>query len=133
MCSSLDESYDYVYRTAYAVRDAFVNKCVDQVFLAELYKEYNDIPDTSCFVRLAVAQFPLHCCGLASVYLRHLIGGTIITGRYKNQNHTFLQMYEGGDIVDITSDQDGGPCVYVGPLLHPWDLGRSASPTRDSE
>ena len=67
-------------------------------------------------------MFPNLNCGLATVYLRKLFSdGRIVNGKYKDNNHTFL-LLEDSVVVDITSDQYGGPKVYVGPLQSPWSL-----------
>ena len=67
-------------------------------------------------------MFPNLNCGLATVYLRKLFSdGKIVNGKYQNKNHTFL-LLEDSVVVDITSDQYGGPKVYVGLLQSPWSL-----------
>ncbi len=75
-------------------------------------------------------QFPRDNCEHASVYLRHFVGGgDIIDGTYidtdsREMPHSFLYIGETAlaeeTIADITADQFGGPAVYVGPLVLPW-------------
>ena len=88
--------------------------------LAKLYKEYCPIPNMGLFIYRSKKLFPALNCGLASLYLRKkLREGEIVQGSYRNRNHTFLLIKE-KTIVDITSDQYGGPQVFVGPLKEPW-------------
>jgi len=101
------------------VRLQFEQRHIDKKLLKELYSHYADVGDADVFVEKAFDLFPRLNCGLASVYLRQVLGtGQIIRGRYGNKKHTFLLI--DGKVVDITADQYGGPKVYVGPLRKPW-------------
>lgn len=101
-------------------RKKFRNKKVDKGELEELYSRYNSVGDTRLFVETAISHFPRLNCGLASVYLKKQIGkGNIINGKFKGNNHTFL-LVDNRLVVDITSDQYGGPEVYVGQIKYPW-------------
>jgi hypothetical protein len=94
----------------------------DRTLLANLYAAYNRIPDVHRFVCKALDQFPTLACGIASAYVRYRLGrGRIVQGRFAGHPHTFVLVDK--TIVDITSDQYGGPRVYVGPLRRPWLLG----------
>ncbi|MHC2275464.1 hypothetical protein ACVME8_002075 [Bradyrhizobium diazoefficiens] len=93
---------------------------MDRELLALLYSKYNPIEDIDSFVAAGLEIFPNLNCGLASVYLQHLIPeGSIVQGSYQSDPHTFL-LLEHGLILDITADQCGGPPVYVGGLQPPW-------------
>ena len=101
-------------------RRNFLNKKVDKWELEDLYSKYNFVGDTCLFVETAISHFPRLNCGLASVYLKKQIGkGNIINGKFKGNNHIFL-LVDNILVVDITSDQYGGPEVYVGPVKYPW-------------
>lgn len=106
--------------TAKRVRKEFENQAVDKKLLAELYRAYNqNVTNIDKFVDQAISLFPRLNCGLASVYMQHVLGeGEIVKGKYKDNHHTYLQI--DGLIVDITADQFGGPSVYVSPLKFPW-------------
>jgi hypothetical protein len=105
--------------TVQEVRKDFENKEVDPVLLQRLYSEYNDISDIEIFIAQAINQFPLLSCGVASVYLRHILGaGEIVQGRYHDNYHTFLLLKN--LLIDITADQYAGPAVYIGALKEPW-------------
>lgn len=75
----------------------------------------------------ARASFPVGNCGIASVALQDKLDiGELIKGSYGTQDgrregHSFL-LIGGlkGVVVDITSDQFGGPKIYVGRLKEPW-------------
>lgn len=61
------------------------------------------------------------------MYLKHILGiGKEERGKYGEEDHTFLLIEEEKPeqrlVIDITSDQYGGPRVYVGPLQAPWGL-----------
>ena len=104
------------------VREDFEQKQIPKEKLAELYAKYNPSVDTQRFVIEAEKLFPTLNCGLASVYLREVLGcGEVVRGTYKNHNHTFLLLSD-GTIIDITADQYGGPSVYIGVLMLPWSL-----------
>lgn len=107
-------------KLALKARQDLGNGTVDKKLLAELYREYNpEIEDVDNYVAVGLSMFPRLCCGLASTYLKHTIGhGEITTGQYSGQLHTFLLV--DSKLVDITSDQFGGPPVYVGYMKKPW-------------
>jgi hypothetical protein len=105
-------------------RRAFAHGECDRLLLADLYQAYNPVPEVDLFVRRALEMFPRLCCGLASAYLRHRLGGGVVTrGSYGGEPHTFL--FDGDAIVDVTADQFGGPGVYVGRCLPPWQVDPS--------
>ena len=111
-----------VQEIARDVRRQFELRHVDRGILQQLYRPYADVPDLVAFVMVAEKLFPKRCCGLASLYLQHVLGqGAIVQGQYRGHEHTFLQL-DDGSIVDITSDQYGGPSVYCGPLSAPYVL-----------
>jgi len=91
---------------------------VGQELLAQLYKGYTDVGDTTKFISHAKVLFPNGNCGLTSLYLKKEIGGEIVQGTYGEHNHTFLLVDD--TVIDITADQFGGPKVYIGPLRSPW-------------
>lgn len=103
------------------IRQEFENRSISDSILADLYAKYSDIEDTGLFVRKAKEMFPRGNCGLASLYLKKILGmGKLIQGKYGSEPHTYLSI--GEDIIDITADQYGGPKVYIGPLIAPWTL-----------
>jgi hypothetical protein len=102
------------------VRKQFEEGGINQELLSQLYEDYAQVGDTTKFVSKAKEIFPRGNCGLATLYLRQIIGGEIIRGAYANQGHTFLMLDK--RIIDITADQFGGPKVYIGPLRSPWAL-----------
>ena len=100
---------------------------MDAAVLAGLYGTYARVPDPDVFVSEALSMFPALCCGLASVYLQRTLGtGTLVRGQFGGENHTVLEIVELGVIIDVTADQFGGPPIYVGPWVAPWE--RVASP-----
>ncbi len=103
---------------ALQVRKQFENKEIDDCLLKDLYSRYASVENIGLFIKTALNQFPKLNCGLASVYLQHLLGGKMIKGKYEDSNHTFLLVKD--QVVDITADQYGGPKVYVGELKLPW-------------
>lgn len=109
-----------VEKMAFEVRRKFEQGSIDREELAEIYDIYNKVRNVGGFVNIGVKQFPSLNCGLASIYLQKILGGEVINGSYKNINHTFLLV--DGNVVDITSDQYGGPEVYTGPLIEPWSM-----------
>ncbi len=110
-----------ITKKVFEVRRSFEEKSLDEKELAQLYYEYNAIEDVDCFISKARELFPHLNCGIASVYLQKLFPKSeIIIGKYKKNNHTFL-LLEDAIVVDITADQYGGPTVYVGRLLKPWE------------
>ncbi len=103
-------------------REEFEKDRIDERLLRELYQEYNQLEDINGFMKRAKNLFPHLNCGLATVYLRKILQtGKIVNGKYNDNDHTFLLVNE-QTVVDITSDQYGGPKVYVGPLQEPWSL-----------
>ena len=101
-------------------RRDFENKDLDIELLKKLYQEYNPLDAIDEFIQTALAQFPKLNCGLASVYLKHLLGGEIIKGTYENEPHTFLKIEN--TIIDVTADQYGGQKVYIGNVAKPWGI-----------
>lgn len=105
---------------ATAARADFESQHIDRVLLRELYVMYAQVADVSYFLDQAAQRFPEGNCGLASVYLQHVIGdGDVRYGRYSGLGHTILVVSGVG--VDITADQFGGPRVFVGGLAEPYD------------
>lgn len=103
------------------VRRDFESGKIPKKLLADLYHNYNPSVEIDSFIDEAERLFPALNCGLASVYLQHVIGrGEVVHGSYNDHNHTFLSI--GELIIDITADQFGGPKVYIGPLQTPWSL-----------
>ncbi|MBS3169954.1 hypothetical protein J4210_05720 [Candidatus Woesearchaeota archaeon] len=111
-----------IKKMASQARADFEARRIDEAELKQLYQQYNPLEDIYSFMKSAREMFPNLNCGLATVYLqRLLLDGKIINGKYKDNNHTFLLLEE-SVVVDITSDQYGGPSVYVGSLQSPWSL-----------
>lgn len=109
-----------IEKTAYQARKEFEMGIADQRLLVDLYRNYADVGDILKFVSKAKEIFPSGNCGLASLYLKEKLGGEVVQGKYRGNNHTFLLI--DSIIIDITSDQFGGPEVYIGPLQLPWAL-----------
>lgn len=114
-----------IQKAATETRKQFEDRQIDQKVLERLYAEYNpDVGDVALFVQRACELFPNLNCGLASVYLKEILNlGTVTQGKYRDQDHTFLLIEDeqkNPTVVDVTSDQYGGPPVYVGPLQAPW-------------
>ncbi|MDR3547648.1 MAG: hypothetical protein P4M11_05170 [Candidatus Pacebacteria bacterium] len=105
-------------RITFEARRQFEAQAIDSDSLVKLYEQYSDVGDTLRFVKTAKDIFPLGNCGLATLYLKEKIGGTLVQGKYENADHTFLLNDQ--VVIDITADQFGGPKVYVGPLKSPW-------------
>ena len=103
------------------VRKKFERAEIEKSELVRLYSIYNPNVDSSIFVEEAIKIFPKLNCGLASVYLQELLGGEIVRGYYDGYPHTYLLL--SGQVIDVTSDQYGGPKVYVGELKLPWTKG----------
>ncbi len=108
---------------AQRARDDFEVGAVSRQLLRRLYLDYNrEIEDIDGFLDRAARLFPKGNCGLASVYLRHVLGiGEVVKGRYYGKPHTFLLVDV--RILDITADQFGGPSVYIGDFTQPWSVG----------
>lgn len=102
------------------VRLKFEKGRIPKKELTKLYFKYNPNVDINIFVEHALEMFPNLNCGLASVYLQEVLGGKIVRGQYKNYSHTFLLLNR--KIIDITADQYGGPMVYVGEPVSPWQV-----------
>ncbi|HEY5695369.1 MAG TPA: hypothetical protein VIQ80_00890 [Candidatus Saccharimonadales bacterium] len=110
-----------IRRIANEARADFEAGTIPEAQLVQLYGDYCPAVDANMFVAAARVLFPAGNCGLASLYLQfQLQGGEVAYGTYARKGHTFWHM--GSLIVDITSDQYGGPKVYVGPLVEPWSL-----------
>ncbi len=107
-----------VLRVASKVRNEFETGQIPRDLVADLYYAYNPEVEVHEFMDKAIEIFPRLNCGLASVYLQHLVGGNVMQGSYDDEDHTFL--YLGAAIVDITADQFGGPPIYVGRFRPPW-------------
>lgn len=111
-----------VEQIASEARADFENLRINETELKQLYQQYNPLEDIDSFMRTAGEIFPHLNCGLATVYMKRLFpDGKIVNGKYHNNDHTFLLLEE-SVVVDITSDQYGGPRVYVGPFQSPWSL-----------
>ncbi len=116
-------SHNDLRRIVEKTRKDFESKSVDFELLKKLYSEYQAVPDIDLFIERAIELFPQGNCGLASLYLRHILGvGRIIQGRYEGHNHTFLMVDE--EVIDITADQFGGPKLYIGKPTTPWLLNQ---------
>ena len=89
--------------------------------LKRLYGAYNpSVGKVHSFVACARKLFPHLNCGVASVYLQHVLGmGSVVTGAFAGHLHSFL-LYHHNLVIDITADQFGGPRLYVGALRSPW-------------
>lgn len=100
-------------------------KALPRDILVQLYAAYNPrVKDAPLFVERAIQSFPNGACGVSSLYVQYLLDGAgdVAYGTYGRAGHSFLVFYETGLIADITSDQFGGPPVYVGCLQDPWRL-----------
>ncbi len=110
-----------IQKVVQKARDDFENRNISSDLLCNLYLKYDSGIDIVEFLRQASEIFPKLNCGLASIYLRHILKeGEIVQGSYKMHNHTFLKIEN--LIVDITADQFGGPKIYIGPLKSPWSF-----------
>ena len=109
-----------IQAVAERVRMEFNYKKISKGKLSALYFTYNPEVQGDMFVLEAEKIFPKLNCGLTSVYLRNILGGKVIQGKYDKYRHTFLMV--GKQVIDITADQYGGPEVYVGKLKSPWTL-----------
>jgi hypothetical protein len=86
-------------------------------------------PDDEQAIRAIVRHppvFPDRYCELATVYLLDKLGeGEFGLGRYDGRPHAFADMgataLQSTTIVDITADSLGGPPIYVGPVIDPWE------------
>ena len=104
------------------IRKDFEEGKVNYNNLKILYQDYNKIDDINNFIDKSKSLFPNLNCGLASLYIiNKLRQGRIIKGKHKNDNHTFVLLKK-DIIIDITSDQYGGPKVYIGELKEPWRI-----------
>ena len=104
------------------VRNQFERGEVDKQLLRRLYQTYRPVKQIDLFLKRAPNLFPRLNCGLASVYLRHILrDGKIVNGYYGKNKHTFL-LLDDNLVVDITADQYRGPKVYLGPLKAPWKI-----------
>ncbi len=117
---------EIVQNFALLVRNEFEKGNVSRNLLKRMYAEYNfTLSDSNLdsFLRNAEKSFPRGNCGLASLYLIHILGeGKVVRGKFKGNNHTFSTFNKGEFIADITADQFDGPRIYVGPLVKPWSL-----------
>ena len=109
-----------VLKIAAEARRKFEAGQIESSVLENLYMGYNPLDNIDKFIQKSRGLFPILNCGLATLYLREILGdGQVVNGRYNGENHTFL-LLDDHTVVDITSDQYGGPKVYVGPLKKPW-------------
>lgn len=110
-------------KIAARIRSDLQHSCINIEKLAVWYHAYNStIKNPKEFVVTAVRQFPKLACGVAAVYMSHIVArGRPHYGFYGKNPHTFLLLGD-GSIIDITADQYGGPPVYFGPLRQPWSL-----------
>jgi hypothetical protein len=54
--------------------------------------------------------------------MQHLLqAGEVTYGSYAGEGHTIWHVGT-AVMADLTSDQYGGPSVYVGPIVRPWSL-----------
>ncbi|HIH42796.1 TPA: hypothetical protein HA246_04075 [Candidatus Woesearchaeota archaeon] len=114
-----------IKKIAYSARKKFETDKIPINKLKKLYLAYNKMPNIKKFLLQAKKLFPKLNCGLATVYLKYMLGsGKIVNGKYKNNNHTFLLLANKQNklIIDITADQYEGPKVYVGRIKKPWSL-----------
>lgn len=123
----LEKGKSFLNTVVVKARRKFENYQIDPVLLQRLYEAYNpEVEDSRLFVERGLRQFPFLNCGLASVYLKKVLGtGKVINGKYLDQNHTFLlieNFNEDAIVIDITADQYGGPPIYVDSLQPPWSL-----------
>ncbi len=110
-----------VEKVAHNTRKKFESGNLDIELLNKLYQNYNPLKDVYGFIQMSLDIFPRLNCGLASVYLKHALkSGEVVNGKYGDHNHTFL--LADNKIIDITSDQYGGPKVYFGPITAPWSM-----------
>ncbi len=111
-----------IKKIAKKVREKFERGNISKELIKKLYIEYRLIQNVDSFFKRADQLFPNLNCGIASVYLKRKIKDSkIVQGKYKDNNHTFI-ITQDNLIVDITSDQYGGPKIYVGPIKSPWCL-----------
>lgn len=116
---NIQKYYNHIDTSISQARLAFEQKKIPLTLLEELYRTYNSLPDLSQFMRKSQNLFPDLNCGIASLYLKHILGrGEIRKGLYGNHQHTVLLLDD--QIIDITADQFGGPRIYRGPLTYPW-------------
>ena len=113
--------HNRVHRARYELQHGLVSKKL----LCSLYSRYTPIDHVESFIQQSIILFPRLNCGIASVYLQHLLGkGTIQQGYYGSHNHTFLLLND-STVIDSTADQFGGPTIYIGPLQYPWRIQQS--------
>lgn len=110
-----------IFKVGSRIRNNFEFNSILASQLVRLYQDYNPIEDINLFIDRARVFFPRLNCGIASLVLRDALGGKIVNGKYSRHNHTFL-LLDDNTLVDITSDQYGGPKVYAGELKEPWSL-----------
>jgi len=121
-CFDLPMNLLFLHKKAFETRRNLEQRKIPVRLLTNLYKKYNPIKNISKFIEDSKEFFPELNCGIASVYLRHVLQqGEIVIGSYGKEPHTFL-LINSETIVDITSDQYGGPKVYIGPIDYPWSL-----------
>lgn len=100
-------------------------------YIAESYEA-----ELTAWIEQTLSLFPVNGCEVATaVLLDRLRTGKIVYGRYEHEplgphnirkSHTFWTQSESNSsnplIADITADQYGGPPIYVGTLIKPWNI-----------
>ena len=111
-----------IRRVANEARARFEAGDIPDALLSQLYEQYCPGINADEFVAAAKRLFPIGNCGLASLYIQsQLRSGEVTYSSYAGKGHTIWHV--GSRIIaDITSDQYGGPRVYVGPFVEPWVL-----------
>ena len=116
--SAMGNKNSEIQAVAEKVRMEFEQKRIPKETLSMLYSEYNPDVDGNIFTTEAEKIFPRLNCGLTSIYLKKMLGGEVIRGKYDGHDHTFLLL--NNQVIDTTADQYRGPRVYVGELKLPW-------------
>ncbi len=123
MDDTLDSEILQIGEIAAEVREEFEQGTVNLSILTSLYSKHTFVENMNLFLSRARVMFPMGNCGLTSVYLQSVLGGDVRRGWYKTLPHTFLLLDE-RLVVDITSDQFGGPKVYVGYFGCPYSIAK---------
>lgn len=121
-----------LHEIAASTRASFETGSISLAHLLELGETYfpNEAETWRLTLPHALPMFPQFGCEPATAALRHRVGyGEIVDGSYDTYPHTFLNVgitaIANETVLDITSDQFGGPSIYVGPLSEPWANSRS--------
>lgn len=114
-----------IFHTLQIIRRQFELQQVDRLLLRKLYTSYcPSVGNVDLFLLQAQKFFPYLNCGIASLYVQYVLQrGEVTQGSFAGQSHTFLFL-PNERIADITSDQLGGPSVYIGPYISPWSENR---------